>query len=219
MPRAYLRLSFSKRIVLSMSNHCPMNSCKFLHECGKTMGYLVFKFSKREIPTLICKFYLFIKDIGNGKSIIMKDTIGIRSTFSMMEESGEQGVSPVKGGAYRVKEECNPHYQRSFTNSIILSSHHEIHPAAVNHMKFIQGAMFDECAICSNLHLQSEVIKKMSLGGLRSDQVRSYELAVEDHRWLLPYLLSVSFGGSCEMGDILVEGTQDLHEHCVSTLT
>lgn len=86
-------------------------------------------------------------------------------------------------------------------------------------MKFIQGMMFDECDISSSQHLQSEFIKRISLGVLRSDQVKYFELATVGHRWSLSHLLAGSSSGSCEMGDVLVESIQNLHYHCISKLT
>ena len=93
-PDHYLQVSFSKRIILGMSRHCPMNSCGFLHECGKIKGYLIFGFSKRKVPTVVSKFCLFVKGIGNGKIIIMQHA-RVRSASSIMEGSHEQNVSQV----------------------------------------------------------------------------------------------------------------------------
>ena len=85
-------------------------------------------------------------------------------------------------------------------------------------MKFIQGTMFAECAISSILHLHSEFIKKVSLGVLTSSQVRDVEVAAEGHRWSVSQLLSRSSSASCEIGDALVDGIQNLHNHCVTKL-
>ena len=52
-PDHYLEVSFSKSVIFSMSSNCPMNSCSFLHECGKIEEDLKFKFSTRKVPAVI----------------------------------------------------------------------------------------------------------------------------------------------------------------------